>query len=117
MLITSEFGACWQVDRTTWYMPVAWSMLAKCLYQCLLAESGELLLSTHVLKLVFDAVCKSLVKGLSKCSIIISGVGCVQIEGDNVFHDMGVVRHLQIMQHALQSCVEVGSQTPGIILQ
>src|ERR1700731_1446648 len=90
-----------QVDRATWYMPVAWSMLAKGLYQCLLAESSELLLLTHVLKLVIDAVSESLVKGLGKCSIVISGVGQVQIEGDNVFCDMGVVGHLQITQHAL----------------
>ena len=76
--------------------------------QGLLAESGELLLSTCVLKLVFNAVSKSLVKGLSKHSIVISGVGHVQIEGDNIFHDTGVVRHLQIMQCALQSHVEVG---------
>ena len=62
--------------------------------QGLLAESGELLLSTRVLKLVFNAVSKSLVKGLSEHSIIISSVGHVQIEGDNVFHNMGVVRHL-----------------------
>jgi len=64
--------------------------------QGLLAESGELLLSTRVLKLVFNAVGESLVKGLGERSVIISGVGRVRIEGDNVFRDTGVVGHLQI---------------------
>ena len=75
--------------------------------QGLLAESHELLLLTCVLKLIFDAAGKSLVKGLGEHSIIVSSVGCVQVEGDNVFCDTGIVWHLKIMQCTFQCCVEV----------
>ena len=76
--------------------------------QSLLTESGELLLSTCVLKLVFNAIGESLVEGLSKHGVNVSGVGCVRIEGDNIFHDAGIVEHLQIAQCTLQSHVKVG---------